>query len=86
MTPNGNPFAPEVLAKSLHDTLDGALASIPEGHNHAVLFDGTVDATGVAVKALFVQRAPDGWNVVLEGGYDGPRGGLAGSVAVAKSW
>ena len=78
-------FSPAALSKSLHDTLDGALASIPEGHNHAVLFDGTITGADRGVRAVFLQRAPDGWNIVLEGDYIGSHG-AAGSVAVAKSW
>lgn len=83
---SGNPFSPAATAKAIHATLDEALTAIPEGKSHAVIFDGTYDkAAGGTVHALFVQRAPDGWNIVLAGKYDGP-GGVSGHVAVAKAW
>jgi hypothetical protein len=83
---SGELFSPSATAKAVHATLDEALTAIPEGKSHAVIFDGTYDtASGGAVRALFVQRAPDGWNIVLAGDYSGP-GGVSGQVAVAKAW
>lgn len=79
-------FSPDAIAKSVHATLDAAYAAIPDGKAHAIIFDGTASTEdGPAIRALYVQRAPDGWNVVLEGGYSGP-GGVSGQVAVAKAW
>lgn len=76
----------DALVKGLHATLDAAYAAIPDGKAHAIIFDGTASTEdGPAIRALYVQRAPDGWNVVLEGGYSGP-GGVSGQVAVAKAW
>lgn len=79
-------FSPGSLAKSVHDTLDQAQAAIPVGHHHAVLFDGTVSrADGPAIRGMYIQRTDGGWQIALEGAYDGPHG-VAGKVAVAKSW
>ncbi len=79
-------FSPNNTVKAIHATLTDAFTAIPEGRSHAVIFDGTYsEADGPEGRVLFVQRAPDGWNVVLEGGYSVPEG-VVGRVAVAKSW
>ncbi len=80
------PFDAPALTHALHATLPDAFAAIPDGKSHAIIFDGTYTTVdGPAMRALYVQRAPDGWNVVLEGVYDKP-GGVAGKVAIAKAW
>ena len=79
-------FTPANTAKAIHATLGDAFAAIPEGKSHAVIFDGTYsEADGPEGRALYVQRAPDGWNIVLGGGYSVPEG-VSGKVAIAKSW
>ena len=82
----GNPFSPASFTKALHASMDGALATIPGGHTHALLFDGTYDHTdGPAIRAVYMQKAPDGWNMVMAAGYDGPHG-VNGQVELSKSW
>lgn len=78
-------FSPSSLAKAVHATLDEALASIPDGDSKALIIEGSVDDAGPTVRAMWVQRAPHGWNVVLEGAYGGDDGPSAG-VAIARSW
>ncbi len=80
------PFSPASLTKAVHDTLFDAYAAIPAGKSHAVIFDGTYDRVkGPQMRALYVQRAADGWNVVLEGDYDKPDG-IVGKIVIAKAW
>jgi hypothetical protein len=77
---------PAVIAKSVHASLDAALAAIPVGHTHALLFDGRyADDTGPVVQAVYVEKAPHGWQIALSGGYSGTHGVL-GQVEIAKSW
>ncbi len=78
------PFSPESLAKSLHATLEDAFKAIPPEHSHAFLFDA-VTAPGFGVQAIYVQRAPKGWNIELAGAVD-KKHGVSGRVALAKSW
>jgi len=79
-------FSPSSLAKHVHATLDDALTAIPDGDSKALLIRGTYDPEhGPTVVALWVQRAPAGWNVLLEGAYGGDDGPSAG-VAIARSW
>jgi len=78
-------FAPSSLAKHVHATLADALDSIPNGDSKALIIHGSVDDAGPTVRAMWVQRAPQGWNVVLEGAYSGDDGPSAG-VAIARSW
>ena len=78
-------FSPSSLAKSVHSTLSEALNAIPTGDSKALLIQGQFDGVNPVVRAMWVQRAPDGWNVVLEGAYSGDDGPSAG-VAIARSW
>lgn len=79
-------FSPKNTANAIHATLGEAFAAIPEGRSHAVIFDGTyTEADGPEGRVLYVQRAADGWDVILGGGYTVPTG-VSGRVAVAKSW
>ena len=82
----GDPFSHDSFSKALHASMDAALTSIPDGHTHALLFDGTYDHTaGPDIRAVYMQKAPDGWNVVMAAGYDGPHG-VNGQVELSKSW
>jgi hypothetical protein len=71
-------------AKAIHATLDDAQAAIPADHKRALLI-GADYHDGLGVRAVYVQRAADGWNVLLEGAYSGDDGPSAG-FAVARSW
>jgi hypothetical protein len=52
-SPIGPLFSPDATVKAVHDSLDAALAAIPDGHSHAVLFDGTI--TGApTVRAVYL--------------------------------
>jgi hypothetical protein len=79
-------FSPAATFKAVHATLNDAFAAIPVGRNHAVLVDATASqADGVAARVLYVQRAPKGWNIVLQVGYDAEHG-LSSGVGTFKSW
>lgn len=81
-----NPFDPSATDTHLFATIRDALSAIPDGHTHALILDGTwSEGDGATALLSFMQKAPDGWNVVLNGGYDGPHG-AQGSVQLAKSW
>ena len=82
-----NPFDPAATLKQVYATMGEAFAAIPDGHTHAILIDGTWSQHGGPPGALvsFVQKAPAGWNVVIDGGWDGDHGAQAG-VQLAKSW
>jgi hypothetical protein len=81
-----DPFAPEVLAQAVHDTLDAATASLSPTTRRAIIFDATKAIDGKPeARALYVQRAPTGWNVVLEADWKGGHD-LAGKAAVIKEW
>lgn len=82
--PTFNPFDPTAIDAKLFTSVKAALAAIPDGHTHALILDGTW-SDGPAAWVSFLQKAQDGWNVVLNGGYDGPHG-AQGSVQLAKSW
>jgi hypothetical protein len=77
-----NAFDPSSVAKSVHDSLEEAYAALPPGKSHAVLVDASTDS---GVRALYVQRVGDGWNVALEGEWRG-RGHAAGKVTALKAW
>ena len=71
---------------NLHDSLMLALAAIPPGKSQALVIDGTYAETdGASIRAVWLKRAPNGWNVAMSGAYDGADG-ISGKVAVAKSW
>lgn len=79
-------FSPAALQKAVHASLDEAVAAIRPGHTKAVLIDGTYSAAdGAGLRALYIQRTKKGWDVLLEGAYNGADG-LSGGVKVAKSW
>lgn len=81
-----NPFDPAATATAIYKSIADAQAAIPEGHTHAILIDGSAgQLDDPMVYASFIQKAPDGWNLVLDGGYDSPHGAFGG-VMVAKSW
>lgn len=81
-----NPFEPSATDAKLFASVKAALTAIPDGHTHALILDGTwSEGENAAAWLSFLQKAPDGWNVVLSGGYDGPHG-VTGSVQLAKSW
>lgn len=62
-----DPFSPESLAKSVHNTLEDAYAAIPSGKRRALIVDASVaDRTA---RALYVERLGAGWSVALEGEY-----------------
>ncbi len=84
--PLDSPFSPDAIARSVHATLDGAIAAIPDGHTHAILIDGSYQqADGPAGRVMFVQKAPDGWDVAFSAGYDRPHG-IGAQVALMDSW
>lgn len=77
-------FGPDAIAKSVHATLDAAFSAIPADRKHAVIIDATT-VDGGTVRAMFVQRKDDGWN--LEMSIDVSKDhGVSGAVTVAKSW
>ncbi len=81
-----SPFSASSVQKAVHATLEDAYAAIPAGRSHAVLFDGTyARENGGTVRAMYVQRVGDGWDVVLEGDVSTHQG-AAGQVVVSKSW
>lgn len=85
-TPRVNPFDPQATTTTVFQSIHDALAAIPDGHTHAILLDGRWAKFGGAMaKVSFLQKAPDGWNVVIDGTYDKPHGASAG-VLLAKSW
>lgn len=75
-------FSPAALKKTVHDTLEAAYAAIPPGKSHALLVDASTDS---GVRAVYVQRVGDGWNVALAGRWNGTDAPAAG-VAVLKAW
>lgn len=79
-------FSPEAIAKSVHATLDEAFAAIPEGRSHALIVDGEYyGGRGVRARALYVQRVGKGWNIALEGDWNG-NNLPDGKVSLLKSW
>ncbi len=87
ITATGDLFpAPGAVAKSIHATLDQAIAAIPDGHTHAFFVDGTYSAPdGPEGRVVFVQKAPDGWNIEADIGYDKPHG-IGAGVRLMDSW
>lgn len=82
---SGDIFGPANLAKAVHDSLDAAQATIPEGHNQALLLRATYNRQdGPGVEAVYVKRVGAGWSVLLETAYHGEDGPSAGA-AVAWS-
>jgi hypothetical protein len=75
-------LSPDALRRSVHNTLDEAYAAIPDGKSHVVLIDATTEA---GVRALYAQRIAGGWEVVLEGAWQGG-GHVDGKVAALKAW
>jgi hypothetical protein len=73
-------FSAAKLAKSVHDTLDGATAAIPPGRKSAVL----IDATNERVRMLLAIKAGDAWTIAGGADYDGKH--ITGKVAIAGSW
>lgn len=75
-------LGPAAISRAVHATLDEATAALPAGKNHAVL----IDATGpTQAQVLFVQRAPKGWQVVLQGDWEGNLH-VSGKVTAMKAW
>lgn len=82
---NESPFSSQVIAKSVHDSLDEAFAQIPENRKHVVMIDATATKDDQRAKLLFAQRMPKGWNVMLGAAWDHEIG-FGGKVGVLKSW
>jgi hypothetical protein len=81
-----NPFDPAATAAAIFKTVGEAQAAIPDGHTHAILINGTyAEQGGASAMVEFIQKAPNGWNIVADGFYDQPHGAGAG-VQLAKSW
>ena len=81
-----NPFDASATMAAIYKSLADAQATIPDGHSHAILLDGTyTQKDGASGWISYVQKAPDGWNVVIDGSYDKPHGAGAGFM-VGKSW
>lgn len=76
-----NPFSADAIAKSVHKTLDEAMVALPEGKKHALLIDASTDN---GVKAVYVSKIDDKWQIALETGYDGHA--AHGRVATALVW
>lgn len=83
--PGLNPFDPAATDMAIFKTLDEATAAIPPGHTHAILLDATDVSGNFGGTVSFIQKAPDGWNIVAEGEYDQAHG-FGGSVLLGKSW
>lgn len=81
-----SPFSAASIQKAVHATLEDAFAAIPAGRSHAVLFDGTYSKdAGGTIRAMFVERVGNGWDMVFEGEVASHRG-VAGQVVVSRSW
>ena len=79
-------FSPAATSKAIHASVGEALAAIPEGRTHVLLFDGTyAENDGAGARVLYAHKTADGWGVVFDAAYDQPHG-LTGRVATAKSW
>lgn len=76
-------FDPSSLAKSVHDSLEDAYAALPAGKSHAVLVDAS---TTDGIRALYVQRIGDGWNVAVSESWKGHGHKLEGKVSVLRAW
>lgn len=80
-----DPLSPSVIAKSVHDTLDQAMAAIPAGKSGAVLIDGTIGLDGKpAAQAVIVQKIGANWAVAASAAWDGAH--VEGKVAIEGSW
>lgn len=77
-------FTPDGLRQSVHDTLDAALAAIPDGKSGALLVDGTLTHGGAAARVVLAQRVGKTWAVSIGGDWDGHH--VGGKVAIAGSW
>lgn len=75
-------FTPDALKHAVHDNLEAAYAALPEGKSHAVLLDASTDK---GLRALYVQRVGDGWNIALQGEWNGKERPAAG-ISVLKAW
>lgn len=75
-------FSPDALKQAVHQSLEDAYAALPEGKSHAVLLDASTDR---GIRALYVQRVGDGWNVALQGEWNGKER-ATGGVSVLKAW
>lgn len=75
-------FGQSNITKAVHDTLEAAYAAIPPGKSHALLVDASTES---GVRALYVQRMPEGWNVALQGDWHGGDH-VAGRIALLKAW
>lgn len=78
-------LSPDVLNKAVHDTLDQAIAAIPNGKRNALLIDGTVNKDGPNFQAMWVHKVNDTWHIAVQGAYDGPHG-MEGKVTSALYW
>jgi hypothetical protein len=78
-------FTPGNTQKAIHATLTEAFDAIPPGHTKALIIDGTFSRDrGGGVRGMYVQRADNGWAVVIQGAYTGTDG-AAGKVTVGWS-
>lgn len=75
-------FSSAATMKAVHDTLDEAMVALPPGKRGAILIDASTETK--TVRALFVEKVNDHWQVALEGDYDGHH--VAGKVATAVTW
>lgn len=76
-----NPFSPQALAQSVHDTLDDAMSVVPPGKRGALLVDATAQGQ---VQLVLATRIGKGWQFGVGAGYDGHH--VEGKVALMGSW
>lgn len=78
-------LSPATLSRSVNQTLDQALASVPADQDGAFLLDGTYDGTNPNVQAMVAFRVGKTWKVGT--GVDWAGGGhVAGNVVVSHTW
>jgi len=83
------PLSAESIARSVHDSVNSAMAALPPDKNNAMFIDATYDkgkATGVQIGYVrrFTTDRGSEWKVVGVGEYVGTH--VAGKVLVAGAW
>lgn len=83
MPNNLGPLDPEVIAKSVHDSLESAINTLPADKDHAFFVDATYDK-GLGARAGYVQRINGVWRLAGTGEWVGHQ--ISGKVAVMGVW
>lgn len=84
-TASPNPFDPTATARSVHATLDEALAAIPPGHDGAFMLQGTEVDGQPALQALIATRIGANWSVAAGATWAGGTH-YSAEVALMGSW